>query len=239
MTMSLSCRPFLLRLSGFLAVCLAATAPAPAQELGSPMTELAARVHSQAAQIAVLSGGKPDPTASITCDGFVCHCSGVFDCALLARVCGEIDGVQGFEGDCYLPDLDPTGRDLVSHGNTLVAQVRQANLLTAPRRTARLGELAPSVRAVESDLHGLALASASASHEPPPPASITCTWDFFHCGCDNVFDCTWLSWFCGKVGGVGDNDSGCYLPDLAPGTDLLVREAQQLKRDAEKPAICR
>jgi hypothetical protein len=224
MTMALSYRPFLLRLSGFLAVWLASTASAPAQDLGSPMTQLAARVHAQASQIAVLAGEKPDPAASITCDGFVCHCSG---------------GIQGFDGDCYLPDLDPTGRDLVSHGNTLVAQVRQANLLTASRRTTRLGELAPSVRAVESDLHALALASASASHEPPPPASITCTWDFFHCGCDNVFDCAWLSWFCGKVGGVGDFEGGCYLPGLAPGTELLVAEAQQLKRDAEKQSICR
>ena len=142
------------------------------------------------------------------------------DCAMLALVCGEAGGISGFDGDCFLPDVDPAARDVLTHGNTLVAQVRQANLLPAPRRTARLGELAPSVRAVESDLHGLALASAAASHEPPPPASITCTWDFFHCGCDNAFDCAWLSWFCGKLGGVGDFEGGCYLPDLTPGTEL-------------------
>ena len=161
------------------------------------------------------------------------------DCAMLALVCGEAGGISGFDGDCFLPDVDPAARDVLTHGNTLVAQVRQANLLPAPRRTARLGELAPSVRAVESDLHGLALASAAASHEPPPPASITCTWDFFHCGCDNAFDCAWLSWFCGKLGGVGDFEGGCYLPDLTPGTELFVAEAQQLKRDAEKQSICR
>jgi len=237
--MAPSCRPFLLCLSGFLAVWLASTVSAPAQDLGSPMTQLAARVHAQASQIAVLAGEKPDPAASITCDGSVCHCSGTLDCALLALVCPEIGGIEGFDGDCILLDLDPTGRDLVSHGNTLVAQVRQANLLPATRRIARLGELAPSVRAVESDLHGLALASAAARHEPPPPASITCTWDFFHCGCDNVWDCTFLSSFCAEVGGVRDFEGGCYLPNLAPGTELLVADAQQLKRDAEKQSICR
>jgi len=233
------CRPpFVLRLAGLLSLVLGPVTLS-AQDSGSPMTQLAARLHTHATGVAALAGEKPDPSASITCDNFVCHCSGAIDCTILALFCGDIDGVQGFEGDCYLPDLDPTGRDVLSHSQTLVAQVRQANLLAGRSRTARLGELAPAIRAVESDLHGLALASAAARHEPPPTASITCTWDFFHCGCDNVWDCTYLDWFCAQVGGVSDFEGGCYLPDLAPGSELVRRDAQQLKRDAEKEAIRR
>jgi hypothetical protein len=241
MTMRSANQPFLLRLAGILAALLGFSGVVSAEDLGVRVKELAGRMHNQATQMAVLAGEKPDPTGSIECASNlgVCTCSGAIDCAILAWICGEAGGIQGFDGECHLPDIDPAGKDVLSRGKTLVAQVRQANTIAGGGRTERIGELTPAVRAFEADLHGLAVAAALAAGEPPPPASITCTWDFFHCGCDNAIDCAWLSWFCAAAGGVSGFEGGCYLPDLAPGAELLLRDAEQLKQDAQKQAVCR
>lgn len=44
--------------------------------------------------------------ASITCDHqfIVCTCMGAFDCAWLSLACADAGGIQGFDGECYLPD---------------------------------------------------------------------------------------------------------------------------------------
>lgn len=50
---------------------------------------------------------------SIACDHFFIHCtcSGTFHCAWLAWACSVAGGVQGFEGDCFLPSSVPGADD--------------------------------------------------------------------------------------------------------------------------------
>lgn len=54
---------------------------------------------------------------SISCDaGFIrCSCKGAINCAWLALACGESDGVQGFDGECFFPDAVPGVRDSVNN----------------------------------------------------------------------------------------------------------------------------
>jgi hypothetical protein len=63
---------------------------------------------SQSAELASRMAGVAE-AGSIACDHFFIHCSctGAFHCAWLAWFCGEAGGIQGFDGDCFLPRSVP------------------------------------------------------------------------------------------------------------------------------------
>jgi hypothetical protein len=90
---------------------------------------------ARSASLAAVQAGQPE-SGDISCDPWliVCHCDGAFHCAWLAWACGEVGGVQGFDGECYIPGSVP-GSDAVLRD--VVKLAKEASVLANKERRAR------------------------------------------------------------------------------------------------------
>lgn len=194
------------------------------------LTALVADLHALAARSAALDGVQLGADAAITVvkppgtTAGVISCQGWFDCAWLSWFCGEVDGITGFEGECYVPSDRGRERAALGRLQALIGELETVNGLPAARREAAQVRLAPRFERVSAQLTEVVEAAAGVlGVERPPHAAIACTHDFFVCTCDGAFDCAWLAWYCGASGGITGFDGECYLPAVVPGAQDFAR----------------
>ena len=95
---------FLVALIGFFNVPASAQEKAPSA--GEELQRFVEQLNRSAAKAALSTGTAQDGAIACNPLGFMCTCKGAFDCAWLAYGCSEIGGIRGFNGECFLPNLD-------------------------------------------------------------------------------------------------------------------------------------
>lgn len=195
---------------------------------GDPLDVLVADLHALAARSAALDGAEPEAGAAISVvrppgsSAGVIACQGWYDCAWLSWYCGQVDGITGFEGECYVPS--DRERGAAERLRALTGELATINALPTARREAAQVRLAPRFERVSAELtRTVGDAAGVLGVERPPHAAITCTHDFFVCTCDGAFDCAWLAWYCSAAGGISGFDDECYLPSAVPGAQAFAR----------------
>lgn len=80
----------------------------PPSSSAAPSANTAVLGLNRSAELAAQLSGHAE-IGNIACDfQFIrCTCEGAFHCAWLAWACSSADGVQGFDGECYLPRSVP------------------------------------------------------------------------------------------------------------------------------------
>ena len=110
---------------------------------------------------------------------------------------------------------------------TSVAMALYCSAGASLAQTSPTVDLAAQVGQVVQDMNRTAVQAARLIGKPAV-SQITCDQAFIVCTCSNVFDCAWLSWYCGKFGGVGGFNGECYLPGSMLGMTSVLSNAKRV-----------